>query len=138
VILDVADEGNGYKRLSTAIKSGFLHFNVVSPYTETKIDVYNNAGTLVGSYAIPWPALYAACGGDISTMGATNDRLYFFGASSSQPYCLIYEHTLTFDGSGLLTGAVVGALLHTLTTPQTNTNINVPWQDTAIDTSLWL
>lgn len=99
--------------------------------------IMNNDGTVIGVHATS--GLEAACGGTLQTVGITENRIYCFGASATQPYCVIYELTLTLDGTGLATASTLGAVLHSVATPQTNNLANQggEWQTAAMDASLF-
>jgi len=120
--------------MMAACKSGiaFVDYTAGEPFS-VLITIFNNAGSRIGTHSIDDPFLRAAVGGRLSSIGITNDRLYIFGASTTTPKCLIYEHSFTLDGTGLATNATLGALLHTVPTPQYN---NLAWQvsqSTAMD-----
>lgn len=105
--------------------------------TDFEIYIHNNAGTQIGVYLINYSALSSLLGGEPYNIGATSTHFFIIGDSTTQPKVLIYEHTVVLDGAGLATSATLGALLHTVNTPQGDNTAHSTWQSCATDSSIW-
>ena len=85
---------------------------------EKRIKVFNTAGTLIGTHVLTETTLEIALGGQLDAIGITENEIYLVGWNSGAiPNVLIYDLTLTIDGSGLATASALGALKATVAAP---------------------
>lgn len=118
-----------------ANKSAFYFMRYGDP--DFEVYIHNNAGNQIGLYLINYSALSSLLGGVPYNIGATSTHFFIIGDSTTQPKVLIYEHTVVLDGAGLATSATLGALLHTVNTPQGDNTVHSTWQSCATDSSIW-
>lgn len=137
-IANVSYENISYTTAHGCCKSVFVFCDPDNSYSNYQFKVFNNDGTLIATHSISTASLNADLGFQLSALGVTEDRLFLFGSTNTAvaPNCLIYEHTLTLDGTGLALTSVLGSQLYSVPTPQINNNAFATWQSTAIDGTL--
>jgi hypothetical protein len=124
-------------------KYAFLFIGDDVGNNQLKLKIFNNLGADIGTGILDYMATLMALGGGTSTsnlsaVGMTKNRIYLFGNSTTQtPNVLIYELTLTIDGSGVATAATVGSLLHTVPVTFQAANNSGNFQQTAMDSALF-
>lgn len=126
------DFGNSHAYAASKYVTAFVDGQAVSPFDHL-IKLFNNAGTKIATYNIGKLFLQTEMNGSLSAIGITSNRIFFFGCSSGVPNCVIYEHTLTIDGSGLATAGVLGSHLYTVATPQNNNSIYQVYQQAVVE-----
>jgi len=113
--------------LSGGSESAFYLVDTDVSFTKNEIGVYSKSGVLAGTYSID-NKYFVDVNNTESCIGYTDTHLFVFIASTGQSYCDIYEHTLTIDGSGEVTNAVLGAKVATVNSPVSGNRDWVTWE----------